>query len=123
MLASELAQELEIDPSLMSKRLGAYFMEIGEPKPRLLDAQACEHLRHVQVLLSNGKARNFLQGVQMVLGTYAEPVPPESAQRLEKRLEQIETVQADLLDKVTRMLSHMEAEIARRANRGSSTIP
>lgn len=108
MLASELAQEMEIDPSLMSKRLGIYFGELGKERTRLLDGQVVGHMRHAHELLETGQSRTFKTAVQMILGTYVEAVPPESVRLLESRLAQIENVQAQTLDSVNRILQLIE---------------
>lgn len=111
MLASELAQELGIDPSLMSKRLGVYYWEAGKDRPRLVDAQTAGHVRHAHALFESGQARSFRDAVQMALGTFVEAIPPESVRELESRLTQIESVQREILDTVTRILRHIESAI------------
>lgn len=112
MLASELALEMGVDPSVISKRLGVYFDETGGQRERHLSAQTVDDMRRAHQLLESGRARNFKQSLQMVLGTYAEPLPPESVRVLERRLEHLESVQTATLDKVTRILQHLEAAAA-----------
>lgn len=109
MLASELALEMGVDPSVISKRLGIYFEETGSQRERHLSAQTVDVMGRAHQLLESGRARNFKQSLQMVLGTYAEPLPPESVRVLERRLEHLESVQTATLDKVTRILQHLEA--------------
>ena len=118
MLASELAMELETEQSLMSKRLGIYFAERGLNKPRLLDEQSVRDVRQAYQILATGQAKTFKQAVQLTLGTHIEAVPPESVRNLERRLERIEQVQAETLDKVSQVLRHMEATLARRSAQG-----
>ena len=115
MLASELARELKVDQTGMSKRLGVYFSERGVDRPRLLDEQAVREVRQAYQICAAGQAKTFRQAVQLVLGTHIEAVPPESVRNLERRLERIEQVQAETLDKVSQMLERMEAIVARRA--------
>lgn len=112
MLASELALDIGVDPSVISKRLNVYFSETGEQRERYLSARTVENVRRAQQLLESGKARTFKDAVRMVLGTFAEPVPPESVRVLEKRLAQLETVQAETLDRVNRILQYMEMALA-----------
>jgi hypothetical protein len=110
MLASELAEELKIDPSVMSKRLGVYFQETGQEKTRILSEQAANHLRSAHELLTTSRSHNFKTAVQMVIGTFTEPVPPESVRLLERRLENLETMQAQTLETVKRILEHVEKQ-------------
>lgn len=111
MLASELAVELNVDPSLMSKRLTLYFAERGEVRPRLLDAQTAEQVRQAHELLQLGQAPTFKVAVQMVRGTFVEAVPPESVRALEQRLMQLESGQAKTLDTVTNILRYIESAL------------
>jgi len=111
MLASELAQELKIDPSVMSKRLSVYFQECGEEKSRILSEQAVQHLRQAHELLISKKALNFTTAVQMVIGTYTEPLPSAVVRRLESRLAHIENVQAQTLESVNRILEYIDTSL------------
>lgn len=111
MLASELALELNVDPSLMSKRLSVYFAERGEVRPRLLDAQTAGQVRQAHELLQLGQAPTFKVAVQMVRGTFVEAIPPESVRALEQRLMQLESVQAKTLDTVTDILRYIESAL------------
>lgn len=120
MLASELAQELGIDPSIISKRLKTYFKEIGEEKPRHLDKRAVGDMQQAHELLAAKKARSFNEALQMVVGTFVEPLPPESVRLIESRLVQLEHVQAEMLKKVDLILQYMEASLARRAAQGGA---
>lgn len=115
MLASELAVELSTEQSLMSKRLAFYYSEKGLTKPRLLDEQAVRDFRHAYKILSTNQAKTFQVAMRMVLGTHIDAVPPESVRSLERRLDQIEKVQAETLDQVSQILSHVKDSQARRA--------
>lgn len=111
MLASELAQELGIEPSVMTKRIGAYFLEKGVSRERHLSEKTVENLREAHALFDKGEARSFKDAVQLVLGTYLEPVPPESARLIMNQLEALTRSQADLLQKLDQVMSYFETSI------------
>ncbi|ANE42677.1 hypothetical protein [Deinococcus puniceus] len=111
MLASELALEVEIDPSVMSKRIGTYFLETGRRKERHLSALSVAQLRQAHELLDGGQARSFRTAVQMVIGTYADPVPPESTKQLLQRLDELQTTHQELMEKVQRILEYFEQAV------------
>jgi hypothetical protein len=114
MLASELATELGIEQSLMAKRMQLYYSETGEARPRSHSSQAVNQVRQAHQLLTDGTARTYRTALEMVLGKHVEPLPPASVVRIEQRLAQLETVQHETLDKVNRILRHVEDTLARR---------
>lgn len=90
MLASELAQELGVDPSVITKRLTAYRAETGRDKTRLLDGQTAEHMREVHQLLQAQVATTTREAVQRALGTWKGPLSAGEAHQLFGRIEQLE---------------------------------
>ncbi|GAA5514947.1 hypothetical protein Dcar01_03711 [Deinococcus carri] len=108
MLASELAAELQVDPSVISKHLNVYFGELGQERQRYLSDQTADQVRQAHQLLETGGAKSFRTAVQMVLGMYSEPVPPESARLIEQRLARLEDIQQQTLGQVNQMLRYLE---------------
>lgn len=106
MLASELGRELGWDPSTMSKRLTIYLDESGRsrnPSP-YLDDLTIEQIRASNDLKEAGDAKTFRVAVQKIVGSYTEPVPPESVRQIERRLEAIEQSQVGLHSKLDETL-------------------
>ncbi|MEF2277024.1 hypothetical protein V3W47_01860 [Deinococcus sp. YIM 134068] len=91
MLASELAEELGVDPSVITKRLTAYRAETGQEKTRLLDAQTAEHMREVHRLLQTQTATTTREAVQRALGRWVGPLSTGEAHQLSRRIEQVDT--------------------------------
>lgn len=108
MLSSELAVDIGIDPSVMSKRLGTYFQEAGRERERYLSPQTVADVRQAHQLLNVGQARSFKTAVQMALGTHTEALPPESAREILQRLDNLERSQDVILRHVERLLTYIE---------------
>ncbi|MBB5235528.1 hypothetical protein [Deinococcus budaensis] len=115
MLASELSRELNVDASVVSKRLKTYCAMQGMERPLRLDEQVVGHMREVHRLLSGGTAQNTQEAVQMVLGTYVESVPPAIALDIVQRLEALENGQRLLMEQMTRMADYWEELRNRRS--------
>lgn len=90
MLASELARELDIDPSAMTRRLTLYHAESRTERERMLSGKTVDDMRRVQCLLDDGEAPTAKQAIQMVLGQYTEPVASGTALIILQRLQWIE---------------------------------
>ena len=97
MLASELATELGVDPSVITKRLGVYSAERGMERTRILDQQTITAMREVDRLLNDQVAPTVKVAVRKVLGTHLDPVPPDSVLKLFKHLHTLETRQETTL--------------------------
>ncbi|MGY2897041.1 hypothetical protein [Deinococcus sp. UYEF24] len=108
MLASELATELGVDPSVITKRLGVYCAEKGIERTRNLDQQTITDMREVDRLLTDHTAPTVKVAVRKVLGTHLDPVPPDSVIELFNRLQAIETSQATTLRLVEQILEAIE---------------
>lgn len=109
MLASELAVELGVEPSVLSKHLSVYFTELGEERQRHLSETTVTDVREAHRLAKAGKAKSFKTAIQMVVGTYNEPVPSESVRQIAQRLAQLEEIQQQTLHKVEQVLRYLEA--------------
>ncbi|MBB6016919.1 hypothetical protein ACFP9V_03980 [Deinococcus radiopugnans] len=110
MLASELGRELGWDPSTMSKRLTIYLDESGRSRNTspYLDDLTIKHIREANDLKEAGEAKTFRVAVQKIVGSYTEPVPPESVKQIERRLDAIEQSQAGLHGKLNEMLTAVQ---------------
>lgn len=114
MLASEFARELGVDPSVISKRLAIYHAETGTERPRMMGEQTVAHMREAHNLLIVGKAGNFKQAVQQVLGRYTAPIPSESAQEILTRMDALEANQAKLAEKMERIAQYLRGLYSKR---------
>lgn len=116
MLKSELARELGIEPSVMSKRLKLYvgLAGIGEPG-RYLDDKIVRDMEEVHKLLQDEPAMSTREAVQRVLGQFIEAVPPAIALSIDQRLTALEEGQGRLDAMVTEMLTYMRQTRERRA--------
>lgn len=90
MLPSELADELKTTPSAISKQLKVYFKETGRTRESRLDDTTVQDMRTIHDFLQDGKAQSFRQALHKLLGLVAEPVPADSAQLLNERMEALE---------------------------------
>lgn len=124
MLASELAEQLGVDPSAMTRRLGLYYAESGTRKQRMLDATTVEAMRQVQQLLDDNQARTAREAVQRVVGTWVAPVPATSAQEILQQLEAIEAKQSMLVEQVGEIHAYLAVRMNRNGNvsRDISTV-
>lgn len=118
MLASELAAELQVDAGVMSRRLALYFTEAKQERKRYLSEQTVSVVRQAHRLYEDGDAKSFKTALQMVIGTYSEPVPPESARLIEQRLSQLEDMQEQTLQKVDRVLRYLETAMGQSVEDG-----
>ncbi|WP_216322897.1 hypothetical protein [Deinococcus aestuarii] len=114
MLASELARELDVDPSVISKRLNIYHAEMGTARPRLMNDQTVTHMREAHALLTSGKAGNFKQAIQQLLGRYTAPIPSESAQELLRRMDSLEANQTQLVERMEQIIEGLRKILAKR---------
>jgi hypothetical protein len=112
MIASELAEKFGIEPSVLSKRLGLYYQESGKDRERYLSEETVDGMQQVQELLVTGQAKSFKNAVQMVLGKYAEPIPPESTRLIQQQLSALQEGQQQALTKLAQILTIMESAIA-----------
>lgn len=122
MLSSELAVDIGIDPSVMSKRLNTYFQEAGRERERYLSAQTVTDIRQAHQLLNGGQARSFKTAVQMALGTHTEALPPESAREILQRLDNLERSQGVILWHVERLLTHVEQAFEQQAHEPAAAV-
>ena len=122
MLSSELAVDIGIDPSVMSKRLGTYFQEAGRERERHLSTQTIADVRQAHQLLNTGQARSFKTAVQMALGTHTEALPPESAREILQRLDNLERSQGVILRHVERLLTYVEQGPEQAAQEPQPTV-
>ncbi len=94
----------------MSKRLTIYLDESKRSRSSspYLDDLTIQHIRASNDLKEAGGAKTFRMAVQMVVGSYTEPVPPESVKQIERRLEAIEQSQENLHGKLNEMLTAVQ---------------
>lgn len=124
MLASELATELGVDPSVITKRLGVYSAEKGIERTRNLDQQTITDMRQVDRLLNDQVAPTVKVAVRKVLGTHLDPVPPDSVLQLFKRLDTIETRQVAtlrLVEQIAETLQVFRQQVETEATNGMTT--
>ncbi|WP_161882799.1 hypothetical protein [Deinococcus alpinitundrae] len=107
MLASELATELGVDPSVITKRLQIYHAESGTERSRLLDGRALTCLKEAHRLLTTNRAATTKIAVQMALGTYVEPVSSEGARELREAIRRLEKNQAETVSLVREVLARL----------------
>ncbi|QLG10696.1 hypothetical protein HLB42_07875 [Deinococcus sp. D7000] len=110
MYASELAQELALDPSVITKRLAAYRAETGQERSRLLDAKTVGDMREVHRLLQGRTAATTREAVRRVLGEWSDTVPAEEAHELVQRVSSLEAT----LGRVERLITEMHAIVQAR---------
>lgn len=94
----------------MSKRLTIYFDESGRarnPSP-YLDDLTIKQIQAANDLKEAGEAKTFRMAVQKIVGSYTDPVPPESVKQIERRLEAIEQSQAGLHGKLDETLTAVQ---------------
>lgn len=108
MLASELATELGVDPSVITKRLNVYSAEKGIERTRNLDQQTIADMREVDRLLNDHMAPTVKVAVQKVLGTHLEAVPPDSVRELFNLLHAMETRQKVTLQLVEQIAATLQ---------------
>lgn len=120
MIRSELALELDIEPSVLSKDLKKYERTMGKEVGRHLDDEAISHIRQARQFMRDRRAATFEHALGLVLGTHRDPLPSETVVQLFYRLEQLEKDQAETLATVQKILSYMDETRARRAERQMS---
>lgn len=107
MLASELATQLRIDPSAMTRRLSLYYAESGRQRQRNLDEKTVEAMTEIQRLLESNEAKTAREAVQMLLGKYRAPIPASSVQEVLRRLSAIEATQSSILEQVAAISNYV----------------
>ncbi|MVN88756.1 hypothetical protein GO986_18620 [Deinococcus sp. HMF7620] len=113
MLKSELARELGIDASVMTKKCKDYFAAVGKPDERHLSTETVRDLREASALLDSNAAKTWKEAISRVLGNYTEPVPPESVRHIVQRLDHLES----RLTKVAEEVSWIAKYLRERADR------
>lgn len=115
MIASELALELGITPSVMSKRLKTYCQEAETELNGLhLPEKVVADMRQVNKLLESKTDLTTLRAIHIALGYIDTPVPPRSAQELAKRMDKLEDSLQRVNSKVDRLLEILEEELRQR---------
>ncbi|MFK7602087.1 hypothetical protein ACI3L1_07720 [Deinococcus sp. SM5_A1] len=110
MYASELAQELALDPSVITKRLAAYRAETGQERSRLLDTKTVGHMREVHRLLQSRTASTTREAVRRVLGQWSDTLPAEEAHELVQRVAVVEAT----LGRIEQLVTEMHAIVQTR---------
>lgn len=120
MLKSELAQELNLDASVMSKKCKDYFAAAGKPDERHLSSETVKDLREAAALLHNNTARTWKDAIARVLGQYAPPVTSEGAREIIQRLDQLETSVTQISEQVAWIAGYLRERADRQgAQRGA----
>ncbi|WP_295823382.1 hypothetical protein [uncultured Deinococcus sp.] len=123
MLPSELARDLSIDQSVLSKILNRYYQISGGHRPRTLPPEVVAHIREVRRRVETGEATSMPQAVEMVLGTYVAPIPPASAREVMQSMAAVQTRLDEALTRLERIettLIGIEAYVERsRAQRAA----
>lgn len=124
MISSELARELSIDPSTMSKRIQVYLLESDRNMAsRHLDDRTLNDVRRAHGLLQTGEATTWREAVQMAIGTWVAPLPPASTQEVMRRLDALETGVAQIGQEVAWIAGYLREAQARRASPGRVDRP
>lgn len=110
MWASELAEELGIEQSVLSKRLAVYRAEVGQERSKSIDGQTAEHQREMHRLLATKDAKTAREAVLRVLGKWTPPVGASEAGQLLLRLEQVEVT----LKGIEQMVSDLHGSMQRK---------
>ncbi|MFW8627639.1 hypothetical protein [Deinococcus sp. ME38] len=120
MLKSELARELNLDASVMSKKCKDYFAAAGKSDERHLSSETVKDLREAAALVESNAARTWREAIDRVLGQYTEPVPSESAREIIQRLDQLETSVTKISEQVTWIAGYLRERADRQgAQRGT----
>lgn len=121
MLKSELARELKVDPSVMSKKCRDYFAATKKPDQRHLDDETIQHLRAAHQLFESHAARTWTEAIERVLGTYVEPIPGKSAQEIVQRLDQLEASLTKIGEEVAWIATYLRERSERQGSPKSTS--
>lgn len=121
MLKSELARELSIDASVMSKRCRDYLAAAGKTDERYLDDETVGHLRAAHQLVTSHAARTWGEAVDRVLGNYTEPVPAKSAQDIVQRLDRLEASLTKVGEEVAWIATYLRERSERQGSPKSTS--
>lgn len=105
MLASELAQSMSMDPTLVSRRLNMIYQEIGRERGRFLDNDAVDAFRKATDVLKAGQAKTFRDAVRSVLGKHVSGISADSVQQVIDRLDALQAQQAVILQTLQELMS------------------
>ncbi|WP_119673543.1 hypothetical protein [Deinococcus sp. RM] len=116
MLKSELARELNLDASVMSKKCKDYFVTAGKPDERYLSSESVNHLREAATLIELNAARTWREAIDRVLGQYAAPVPSEGAREIVQRIDQLETKVTHVAEQITLIATYLRERAERQGS-------
>jgi hypothetical protein len=114
MLASELARELQIDASIVSKRLTAYYAEAETPREQYLTDQTIAHMRSAHQLVITKPDMTFKTAIRQVLGKFTAPMSGDSAYELHGRMLALEQQQMALGDKMDKISEYLRQLLFKR---------
>lgn len=102
MIASDLAGELDIAPSVMSRRLKTYYTLTGVEKTTYLAEQTIADMRQAHDLLLARKARRTDQAIRIAIGLEQVTDVSEFGPRIEAKidliLEKVAYIEAQVLE-------------------------
>lgn len=99
MLTSELAKELGVDPSVVSKMRTIYREEAGLSEQPELEGETLRILREAHTVKLGSKNMTYRQAIRQVLGLTTEPLTAEQAGQLGIQLKQNE-LRIEKLEKI-----------------------
>jgi hypothetical protein len=114
MLASELARELQIDASIVSKRLMVYHAESGTTRDQYLADQTIKHMREAHELVITRPDMTFKLAIRQVLGKFTTPLPGETAYELHQRMVVLEQQQVALIDRMEQIAGYLRQLLLKR---------
>lgn len=107
MLASELARELNVTPSVMSRRLQHYYRTTGfNGSTQPLESKVIEDMRQVHLLMAEHPGTSMAKALDIHLGKGIVPVPPAVAQDILQRITAVEASQKRIEEKIDRLLKY-----------------
>ncbi|MFB9995118.1 hypothetical protein ACFFLM_24515 [Deinococcus oregonensis] len=109
MLTSELAEELQVDPSVITKMRKTYREEAALETAPPLKGEALQVLREAHALKLESKGMTYRQAIRRRLGLTTQPMTAEQVGVLEKRMAILEQAIARQDEKLDTLLEQIDS--------------